>query len=226
MQWTPEVVDHNSQYPWILVMLAGNDGSWSPKKSEGHHVGFSFSMICRTLTVTLSVWKPEVQKNQNRSALTRTLCVWIRGGEPQAMWPPPPFVLFSSTFAGMCLQSCLPKRRGACIETSDFCVAEMYPAVHKSHVCCCSTSWPSEGQGHVIPRRCRPTRVPTKLDTLAPVGNALSGVARINDVAFISCWAVQRLVSIFCGAACFGCGKSHRRTWEGPHQARPKVHLA
>lgn len=41
--------------------------------------------------------------------------------------------------------------------------------------------------------------ISTELDALAPVGDSFSRVARVDDVAFIACGAMQRLVSVLRG---------------------------
>lgn len=45
------------------------------------------------------------------------------------------------------------------------------------------------------------TRISTLLDALSPVGDPFCCVARINDVAFVSRWTMQRLISILSSAA-------------------------
>jgi len=44
-----------------------------------------------------------------------------------------------------------------------------------------------------------------ELDALAPVRNSFSRVARVNDMAFIACGAMQRLISILRGTAGLSC---------------------
>lgn len=52
------------------------------------------------------------------------------------------------------------------------------------------------------------TWISTELDALAPVGDSFSCVAGVDDMAFIPCGAMQRLISILSGAAGLSCKRS------------------
>lgn len=49
------------------------------------------------------------------------------------------------------------------------------------------------------------TWISTELDALAPVRDSFSRVAGVDDVAFIPCGAMQRLISVLSGAAGLSC---------------------
>lgn len=52
------------------------------------------------------------------------------------------------------------------------------------------------------------TWISTELDALASVRDSFSCVTRVDDVAFIACGAMQRLISILSGTAGFSCKRS------------------
>lgn len=71
-------------------------------------------------------------------------------------------------------------------------------------LCPASTSTHEERAGGGSPL----TWVSPELDALAPVGDALGRVARVDDVALVARGAVQGLVPILSGAAGLGCKRS------------------
>lgn len=75
-------------------------------------------------------------------------------------------------------------------------------------LCPASTSTHEEREGGGSPL----TWVSPELDALAPVGDALGRVARVDDVALVARGAVQGLVPILSGAAGLGCKRSLRVT--------------